>query len=80
MLLVSDILSLCHLTHINSLINTGKSSITLQFVENHFVASYSPTIENTFQKRLRFKNNEFDIRIVDTAGQVSELQEMKVNY
>uniref|UniRef100_A0A7S4IRV3 Uncharacterized protein n=1 Tax=Vannella robusta TaxID=1487602 RepID=A0A7S4IRV3_9EUKA len=46
----------------------GKSSITVQFVDNHFVDSYNPTIENTFQKRIRFRGNEYDIRIVDTAG------------
>lgn len=48
----------------------GKSSITVQFVENHFVDSYNPTIENTFQKRLRYRGNDYDIRIVDTAGAV----------
>lgn len=26
---------------------TGKSSVTIQFVENHFVDSYDPTIENS---------------------------------
>lgn len=31
----------------------GKSSLTVQFVDSHFVESYYPTIENTFQKIVR---------------------------
>lgn len=30
-----------------SLSPLGKSSLTIQFVENHFVDSYDPTIENS---------------------------------
>ncbi|BGP16272.1 GTP-binding protein [Rhodosporidiobolus nylandii] len=30
--------------------SVGKSSLTVQFVDSHFVDSYYPTIENTFQK------------------------------
>ena len=48
----------------------GKSSISLQFCENHFVESYNPTIENTFQKTIRINADEFVTEIVDTAGQV----------
>ena len=48
----------------------GKSSLTVLFVDGHFVESYYPTIENTFRKTLRFRNQEFDCQIVDTAGQV----------
>src|SRR3990167_1726132 len=48
----------------------GKSSITVQFVDNHFVDTYNPTIENTFHKFLKFRGLEYDIRIVDTAGTV----------
>jgi len=47
----------------------GKSTITIQFVENHFVDSYNPTIENTFHKTIRFKGNDYEAEIVDTAGQ-----------
>lgn len=47
----------------------GKSSLTVQFVDGHFVESYYPTIENTFSKVIRYKNQEFATEIIDTAGQ-----------
>jgi GTPase SAR1 family protein len=49
---------------------TGKSSLTVQFVDGHFVDSYYPTIENTFSKMIRYKNQDFATEIIDTAGQV----------
>ena len=49
---------------------TGKSSLTVQFVEGHFVESYYPTIENTFSRVIKYKNQDFATEIVDTAGQV----------
>lgn len=48
----------------------GKSSLTVQFVDGHFVESYYPTIENTFSKVIRYKNTEYATEIIDTAGQV----------
>lgn len=45
-------------------------SLTVQFVENHFVESYYPTIENTFSKVIKYRGNEFATEIIDTAGQV----------
>ncbi|PRP82116.1 Ras GTPase [Planoprotostelium fungivorum] len=47
----------------------GKSTITIQFVENHFADQYNPTIENTFHKTIRYKNTDYITEIVDTAGQ-----------
>lgn len=47
----------------------GKSTVTIQFVENHFVDAYHPTIENTFHKVIKYGNDEFLTEIVDTAGQ-----------
>ncbi|KAF1839046.1 seryl-tRNA synthetase [Decorospora gaudefroyi] len=47
----------------------GKSSLTVQFVDGHFVDSYYPTIENTFSKMIRYKNQDFATEIIDTAGQ-----------
>lgn len=49
---------------------TGKSSLTVQFVDEHFVDSYYPTIENTFQKLVKHKGQEYQLDIIDTAGQV----------
>ena len=51
--------------------NSGKSSLTVQFVDGHFVESYYPTIENTFSKVIRYKSQDFATEIIDTAGQVS---------
>ena len=42
----------------------------MQFVDGHFVESYYPTIENTFSKVIRYKNQEYATEIIDTAGQV----------
>ena len=49
---------------------TGKSSMTVQFVDGHFVESYYPTIENTFSKVIKYKGQEYATEIIDTAGQV----------
>jgi small GTP-binding protein len=51
----------------------GKSSMTVQFVDGHFVDSYYPTIENTFSKMIKWKNQDFATEIIDTAGQVREV-------
>ena len=47
----------------------GKSSLTVQYVDGHFVDSYYPTIENTFSKVIRYRNQDFAVEIIDTAGQ-----------
>ena len=47
----------------------GKSSLCVQYVDNRFVDSYYPTIENTFSKEIKVKNQTFQLEIVDTAGQ-----------
>ncbi|KAI6034162.1 small GTPase superfamily [Pisolithus microcarpus] len=49
--------------------SVGKSSLVIQFIENHFVETYHPTIENTFSKAVVYKGVEYDCDIVDTAGQ-----------
>eukprot|EP01101_Sappina_pedata_P010280 TRINITY_DN6437_c0_g1_i1.p1 TRINITY_DN6437_c0_g1~~TRINITY_DN6437_c0_g1_i1.p1 ORF type:complete len:194 (-),score=56.74 TRINITY_DN6437_c0_g1_i1:3-560(-) len=47
----------------------GKSTVTIQFVEKHFVDTYNPTIENTFHKTIRLRGEEYNTEILDTAGQ-----------
>ena len=47
----------------------GKSSLTVQYVDGHFVDSYYPTIENTFSKVIRYRNHDFAVEMIDTAGQ-----------
>ncbi|KAL6712773.1 GTP-binding protein [Lecanora helva] len=49
--------------------SVGKSSLTVQFVDGHFVDSYYPTIENTFSKVIKHRGQDFATEIVDTAGQ-----------
>ncbi|KAI9841917.1 MAG: GTP-binding protein [Sclerophora amabilis] len=49
--------------------SVGKSSLTVQFVDGHFVESYYPTIENTFSRIIKHKGQDFATEIIDTAGQ-----------
>ncbi|ROV91409.1 hypothetical protein VSDG_07202 [Cytospora chrysosperma] len=49
--------------------SVGKSSLAVQYVEDHFVESYYPTIENTFSKIIKYKGQDFSTEIIDTAGQ-----------
>ncbi|KAF5353192.1 hypothetical protein D9756_007876 [Leucocoprinus leucothites] len=49
--------------------SVGKSSLVKQFIENHFVDAYYPTIESTFAKSVKYKGVEYDCHIIDTAGQ-----------
>ncbi|KAL2866341.1 Rheb family small GTPase rhbA [Aspergillus lucknowensis] len=49
--------------------SVGKSSLTVRFVEHHFVESYYPTIENTFSRIIKYNGQEYATEIVDTAGQ-----------
>ncbi|EMG50366.1 GTP-binding protein, putative [Candida maltosa Xu316] len=49
--------------------SVGKSSITVRFVEDHFIESYYPTIENQFTKNFKINDLNYNIEILDTAGQ-----------
>ncbi|KAF5284741.1 hypothetical protein FQA39_LY04466 [Lamprigera yunnana] len=49
--------------------SVGKSSLSIQFVEGQFVDCYDPTIENTFTKSTRVNSQDYDLKLVDTAGQ-----------
>lgn len=49
--------------------NVGKTTLTVRFVESHFVESYYPTIENEFTKIIQFRNQNYTLEILDTAGQ-----------
>ncbi|XP_016518613.1 GTP-binding protein Rheb isoform X3 [Poecilia formosa] len=44
--------------------SVGKSSLTIQFVD-----SYSPTIENIFTKTMALNGQQYNLQLVDTAGQ-----------
>ncbi|KAJ3315765.1 GTP-binding protein [Blyttiomyces sp. JEL0837] len=47
----------------------GKSSLIIQYVESHYAETYYPTIENTFTKIIKHRNQEYAAEIIDTAGQ-----------
>jgi len=49
--------------------SVGKSSLAIQFVQGQFVDYYDPTIENTFNKTINLKGNQYELLLVDTAGQ-----------
>lgn len=42
----------------------------MRYVEDAFVDSYYPTIENIFNKCVKYKGVEYDCDVIDTAGQV----------
>jgi len=47
----------------------GKSCLTIQFTQNHFVREYDPTIENSYRKQLTIDDEACVLDILDTAGQ-----------
>eukprot|EP00029_Vermamoeba_vermiformis_P013195 TRINITY_DN8108_c0_g1_i1.p1 TRINITY_DN8108_c0_g1~~TRINITY_DN8108_c0_g1_i1.p1 ORF type:complete len:210 (-),score=66.30 TRINITY_DN8108_c0_g1_i1:153-782(-) len=47
----------------------GKSALTIQLTESHFVYEYDPTIENSFRKQIEVDNRAVVLDIIDTAGQ-----------
>jgi len=49
--------------------SVGKSSLAIQFVQGQFVDYYEPTIENTFNKTVNIKGTQYELLLVDTAGQ-----------
>eukprot|EP01099_Mayorella_cantabrigiensis_P003294 TRINITY_DN2551_c0_g3_i3.p1 TRINITY_DN2551_c0_g3~~TRINITY_DN2551_c0_g3_i3.p1 ORF type:complete len:205 (-),score=52.37 TRINITY_DN2551_c0_g3_i3:668-1282(-) len=47
----------------------GKSALTIQFVNNHFITDYDPTIENSYRKQITVDDKTLMLDILDTAGQ-----------
>ena len=47
----------------------GKSALTIQLVQNHFVEEHDPTIEDAYRKELLIDNEPSSLDILDTAGQ-----------
>ncbi|CDR42694.1 CYFA0S10e01178g1_1 [Cyberlindnera fabianii] len=47
----------------------GKSTLVVQYVDNYFVESYYPTIQNQFNKSVKFRDQTYEVEILDTAGQ-----------
>jgi len=57
----------------------GKSALTIQLTQNHFITDYDPTIENSYRKALDVDGVTCMLDILDTAGQ-EELSAMRDQY
>lgn len=47
----------------------GKSALTIQLIQAHFVDEYDPTIEDSYRKQIRLDDEAALLDILDTAGQ-----------
>ena len=47
----------------------GKSALTIQLIQKHFVDEYDPTIEDTYCKQVVIDGETCLLNIMDTAGQ-----------
>eukprot|EP01114_Cavostelium_apophysatum_P012300 TRINITY_DN2736_c0_g1_i1.p1 TRINITY_DN2736_c0_g1~~TRINITY_DN2736_c0_g1_i1.p1 ORF type:complete len:185 (+),score=56.58 TRINITY_DN2736_c0_g1_i1:117-671(+) len=56
----------------------GKSACTFRFVQEKFVESYNPTIEDSYRKAVKVDGRNYVLDILDTAGQeeYTELREV----
>jgi len=57
----------------------GKSALTIQFMHNHFVEEYDPTIEDSYRKQCVIDGEDALVDILDTAGQ-EEFSAMREHY
>ncbi|CAH0384479.1 unnamed protein product [Bemisia tabaci] len=57
----------------------GKSALTIQLIQNHFVDEYDPTIEDSYRKQVLIDGETCLLDILDTAGQ-EEYSAMRDQY
>ena len=57
----------------------GKSAITIQFIQSHFIDEYDPTIEDSYRKQVGVDGEVVVLDILDTAGQ-EEYSAMRDQY
>lgn len=57
----------------------GKSALTIQFIQSHFVEEYDPTIEDSYRKQCVIDDDVAVLDILDTAGQ-EEFSAMREQY
>eukprot|EP01120_Amphizonella_sp_Union-15-10_P006994 TRINITY_DN2318_c0_g1_i1.p1 TRINITY_DN2318_c0_g1~~TRINITY_DN2318_c0_g1_i1.p1 ORF type:complete len:193 (-),score=37.90 TRINITY_DN2318_c0_g1_i1:115-693(-) len=57
----------------------GKSAITIQFIQQHFIDEYDPTIEDSYRKQVLIDKDIAMLDILDTAGQ-EEYSAMREQY
>ena len=58
----------------------GKSSLTIQFVQNHFVEEYDPTIEDLYRKQESIDGETLVLDIMDTAPPQDDYMAMRDQY
>jgi small GTP-binding protein len=47
----------------------GKSALTIQLINHHFMDEYDPTIEDSYRKQVEIDQETCLLDILDTAGQ-----------
>ncbi|KAJ7914932.1 ras family-domain-containing protein [Mycena leptocephala] len=57
----------------------GKSALTIQFIQSHFVIEYDPTIEDSYRKQCVIDDEVALLDVLDTAGQ-EEYGAMREQY
>ncbi|KAI3404482.2 RAS1 [Candida oxycetoniae] len=57
----------------------GKSALTIQLIQSHFVDEYDPTIEDSYRKQCNIDGQQVLLDILDTAGQ-EEYSAMREQY
>ncbi|KAF7327476.1 Rheb-like protein [Mycena kentingensis (nom. inval.)] len=57
----------------------GKSALTIQFIQSHFVDEYDPTIEDSYRKQMLVDDEVALLDVLDTAGQ-EEYGAMREQY
>jgi len=57
----------------------GKSALTIQFIQQHFIDEYDPTIEDSYRKQVQIGDEICLLDILDTAGQ-EEYSAMRDQY
>jgi len=57
----------------------GKSALTFRFIQNKFMESYNPTIEDSYRKNFKLDGRNIVLDILDTAGQ-EEYMELREVY
>lgn len=46
---------------------TGKSALTIQFILNHFIFEYDPTIEDSYRKQVQIDGTTCLVDVLDTV-------------
>ncbi|MGH0167572.1 UNVERIFIED_CONTAM: hypothetical protein FKN15_052703 [Acipenser sinensis] len=74
---------LCEMTEYKLVVvgagGVGKSALTIQLIQNHFVDEYDPTIEDSYRKQVVIDGETCLLDILDTAGQ-EEYSAMRDQY